>query len=644
MANDRPGWRRPIAPLDGDERSALIAAHQRQLQLLRESPQYRLGHLLFASMRSVRVALRLPAELWRLGRDVRAMQRASRRPSTAPVGQPVTPRLDVRVATILDEFTTACLTPEVSVVPLTRAWGRELDAQPPAFLFAESAWEGSHGAWKYAMSNFATRGAELRDLVEAVRARGVPTVFWNKEDPVHFERFLPVARLFDHVFTTDSDRVPAYRDALGHDRVSSLPFAAQPRLHHPDGRARDRADRACFAGSWRGDEYGERSEAATMLLRPLVATGRLDIFDRMLAPGATGHPFPPPYDAAVRGWLSYDEMVLAYRRYGCFLNINSVVESPTMCARRVFELLACRTPVVSGPSVAIEQMFGDVVTIVEHESHARAVVERLLDDVVHRDRVAQRGYRVAMSRHTYRHRLDDVLDAIGLDVRRPAPTVSVVCATRRPERLGELLDGVARQAVAGLQVVLVEHGVHLDRHLIAGCDIDVELITASADRTLGECLNAGLARASGRFVAKFDDDDHYGPNYLLDALMAFQFTDAALVGKKSFYAYLADEDRTVLRFPGHEFAYVDRVSGATFLIDRERWSDVRFPPVPSGVDSMLLDECRRLDLGVYSTDRFNFAAERRADAQSHTWTIDRREFLESAVGVGTGRCLDHVEV
>jgi hypothetical protein len=59
---------------------------------------------------------------------------------------------------------------------------------------------------------------------------------------------------------------------------------------------------------------------------------------------------------------------------------------------------------------------------------------------------------------------------------------------------------------------------------------------------------------------------------------------------------------------------------------------------------MLLDECRRRGLGIYSTDRFNFVAERRADPASHTWTIDRRTFLESTVRVGPGRCLAEVEV
>ena len=55
---------------------------------------------------------------------------------------------------------------------------------------------------------------------------------------------------------------------------------------------------------------------------------------------------------------------------------------------------------------------------------------------------------------------------------------------------------------------------------------------------MGECLNVGLASTDARFIAKFDDDDHYGDHYLHDALLVHRYVDAAIVGKKTFFAYL----------------------------------------------------------------------------------------------------------
>src|SRR5699024_11732130 len=58
----------------------------------------------------------------------------------------------------------------------------------------------------------AVPSSEVTDLLAECRKRGIPTVFWNKEDPPHFDDFLPLAKLFDVVFTSDVRLVNEYRD------------------------------------------------------------------------------------------------------------------------------------------------------------------------------------------------------------------------------------------------------------------------------------------------------------------------------------------------------------------------------------------------------------------------------------------------
>jgi hypothetical protein len=162
--------------------------------------------------------------------------------------------------------------------------------------------------------------------------------------------------------------------------------------------------------------------------------------------------------------------------------------------------------------------------------------------------------------------------------------------------------------------------------------------------TLGECLNAGLDATDARFIAKFDDDDHYGAEYLTDAMLVHRYVDAAIVGKKSFYAHLEASDETILRSPGNEFMFTNRVSGSTLLIDRDVFPTVRFGALNVGEDADLCDHAMAQGLSVFSADRYNYVAERRTDHDSHSWRIGDAEYRIGSVRVAAGLALDRTMV
>src|SRR5699024_537949 len=134
------------------------------------------------------------------------------------------PRLaGLRVGVILDDFSMLAWSYECESVAVTPGWWREQLAEAPVdLLLVESAWHGNKDAWQYQLTGSKAPSEPLRELVAHCREQGVPTVFWNKEDPPHFEDFLDTARLFDQVFTTDVTLMPRYREPLGHDRVAVL--------------------------------------------------------------------------------------------------------------------------------------------------------------------------------------------------------------------------------------------------------------------------------------------------------------------------------------------------------------------------------------------------------------------------------------
>ena len=44
-------------------------------------------------------------------------------------------------------------------------------------------------------------------------------IFWNKEDPLHRNKFLHLSKLSDYLFTTDEESVNFYKKELDHKNV-----------------------------------------------------------------------------------------------------------------------------------------------------------------------------------------------------------------------------------------------------------------------------------------------------------------------------------------------------------------------------------------------------------------------------------------
>ncbi|WP_245579791.1 glycosyltransferase family protein [Brevibacterium album] len=552
----------------------------------------------------------------------------------------------VRAGVILDDFSQLAFSCEWTTVPLTReGWRDQLDGLD--LLFVESAWNGNGGQWQYQLTGTSGVKPEFRVLLAACRERGLPTVFWNKEDPPHFEDFLEAAGLFDHVFTSDVRLVEEYRSRLGHERVGVLSFAAQPAVHNPVRPVGPRREHgAAFAGMYFAHKYPERREQMDWLLggaaKAAAKTGdRFEIFSRQHG-GDERYQFPDGLAAHVVGSLPYARMLSAYKDFAVFLNVNSVVDSPSMCARRIFEITASGTPVVSAPSAATAEFFPpDEVFQPGDRAEARDTVRALLRSPELRDRAVHLAQRRIWREHTYTHRAMAVMEALGLEHPDPtAPSATVIASTNRPQQLEHLVRSVAAQTGQEVQLALVTHGfapsaAELDRLREVLGPHGLVHREAAADLALGECLNLAVEAADGEVLAKFDDDDRYGAHYLADQIAALRYSGADLVGKQAHYLFLEGSNTMLLRFPEREHKYTDLVMGPTLTGHAQAFRANGFEARTTGEDTDFQRRLVRAGGTVYSADRFNFVQVRRP-AGSHTWHVEDSELLATGTVHGFG--------
>jgi spore maturation protein CgeB len=516
---------------------------------------------------------------------------------------------DLKIACILDTFSFNCFKYDANLFPLTQTnWAEEIIEFKPDIFLCESAWHGNDGEWDKKVSEFDSDG-ELAKLINYCKKHGIKTIFWNKEDPPNYDVFINAAKNFDYIFTTDENCVPKYIEDAGHENCFPLPFAAQPVIHNPMKRSEIPGEPISFAGTWYGNKHEERLVDMKTVLDPAMAFG-LSIYDRNFYRNANSMRFPINYLKFIRGSLQYDKMLSAYRSYKVFLNVNSVKESPTMFSRRVFELLACGTNVISTESVGISKIFDDLVKITNSESQTERHLENLLAFSPAQEKLAHLGYRFVMENHTYSVRINDILTKTGLgrlSKKRQKPLLSVITVISSQNAIENAIQNFTSQTYPNTEMILLLRGDEFEVREVRNKISKYPNIRASkleSSKSVAECINFGLSNCNGEYFALMNENDIYGNYYLSDLHLPFSYCYAPFVGKKQVSE--VDFDGNLKTSDGLEHDYVTTVEAFTLLGKCSKLDEIEIVGVNNNEIELKPKETTRF----YSADKFNYIKNR----------------------------------
>ncbi|OFK64755.1 hypothetical protein HMPREF2806_00030 [Corynebacterium sp. HMSC076G08] len=373
---------------------------------------------------------------------------------------------DVKVAAILDEFSSNCFRYECDMISLLPdKWHEQLDDFQPDLFLCESAWSGADSErrpWKgrvYSSSNFKSENRkELLSILEYCKSRGIPTVFWNKEDPSHYDdkrhNFVDTALRFDHVFTTDLGSVNRYRKEYGHPSVHVLPFAVQPRLFNPIEIA-ERKKAVNFAGGWYSN-HGARCEAMNRMFSAVNSSEyELQIFDRFYGGKDESHFYPEEFSSYIKPSVPNDRVAEVYKGSEIGMTINTETKSPTMFARRIFELMACNTYVVSNFSEGVHEFFGDDVLYLDRDPHG---LKRLSSEQMKASK--RRNLIKVLEKHTYRQRFEQILDTAKVAYRKHSSDGAVIVSTSSLDAGQRVFEGLSSlDNWKGPKVILLDKNI-----------------------------------------------------------------------------------------------------------------------------------------------------------------------------------------
>lgn len=510
----------------------------------------------------------------------------------------------LRMAAIMDDFTFSSYSPECELHQLTPAgWRSELETCRPEILFVESAWRGKDDLWG---SRVCHNSRELQDIISWCRTRGIPTVFWNKEDPVHYETFLNTAKQFDYVFTTDIDCISRYKADLNSDNIYLLPFACQPEIHNPI-EVYARKDAFCFAGAYYV-RYPERTRDLEEFIAELPRYRPVEIYDRNFGKNDPNYQFPETYQKYIVGTLPFSEIDKAYKGYRYAINLNSIKQSQTMFARRIYELLACNTITVSNYSRGVRQMLGDLVLTTDNGKEMLRRLGHLCGNERAFDKHRLAALRKVMLEHTYGNRLDYVLSKVlNRKTTNKLPVFTIVSPISTIDDVERIMGHYRRQTgvVATLTLVTIN-------------GFDGTLVTEKYPEMSASVRIMGLDEISGKKLGEIVPDsewitamlgeDYYGPNYLMDIALATRYSSAKAIGKRARHIFIDGE--VILTDKDSTYKPVDRLMARCSAISRDAAEII---PMKDWID--MIGDFQYIGDEQLSIDPFNYCAY--ANAKGH---------------------------
>lgn len=318
------------------------------------------------------------------------------------------------------------------------------------FILYVTCWHGRHDQVDNYYSNDPAGHERISAVFSCAKRAGIPIVFQSIEDPPSFHLYLDLAKQADWVFTSCAEKIPSYREELGHDRVFSCLFGVNPELNNPIGIGMRShlgnshlRNSVLFAGSWY-DEYPERCADTQIIFDALIERGvNLVVFDRRWPLDWAGQ-FPERYWGYLLPGINHRQLQGVTKLFDFAVNLNSVKDSTTMCAMRTYELQACGVIGIANDALALRSQFPELPRIAEARD-LDGLFDRLTDE--ERLRIQLDGIRRIMTSHTVYDRLNEMFEHMGMDFRFEKKRTAIVAdsanraAWENAQSIVEAVDG-----------------------------------------------------------------------------------------------------------------------------------------------------------------------------------------------------------
>ncbi|MFC3900393.1 glycosyltransferase [Aliicoccus persicus] len=407
-------------------------------------------------------------------------------------GSRIFKKLKYKIGIVSDEFLYESFKDVADVEYITRSEREEIKEYD--FVILATTWRGIDNSWMGAATANGPIRRQMIMMAEEYNRRGIPTVFYSKEDPVNYNLFKSLARHCKYIYTTAQEVVKEYKEYTGNDNVKVLQFGVNPIIHNPVGSrtkyAEEHKDEILFAGSWLSKYPVRMSETQRLFDSIISEKVPLTIIDRNLELRDPRYQFPSKYIPYITPPIQHDFLMKLHKIFRWSINMNSVKYSETMFANRVYELQAFGNILISNYNTGINNIFPNV-RMINAPDDFKVLYGTKEEDLLD---LQAKGIRNVMENHTTFDRIKTIASDIGLEIEKTRDSVLVIGETEADQ------ESFNRQ-------------IYHNKEYVNKNEVTDEMINRYD------------------FIVYFNDKFLYEEYYLEDMISAFKYTDVDFVTK-----------------------------------------------------------------------------------------------------------------
>ncbi|WP_286019534.1 glycosyltransferase [Candidatus Venteria ishoeyi] len=551
----------------------------------------------------------------------------------------------LRIACIVEERLYQGLRFEAEIFPLTpNNWHDILAYAKPDILLIESAWTTATGHWHMEQCTPSEGYQELLKIISTAQKYSIPTVFWFTKSHFYHEHYKNFSKNFDYVFCAD----PIEIDLLSREKIQAellLP-CVQPALYNPF-RLYDHHEALNINLLYDGwadlDRLGQKLDVLKDFFGfdIRIIESRYQIFH-------SRKKLLPEYEKFILGCSTSRQRLNLLRYAKSYLTLDKTLSSKVTQQWMTLEAIACYLPVMHYGKFDSDDIRKGIAQNYMEKNDILVELTRFREDDLYRKRIAHKGWRTVFQQHTFAHRVKAIYKKINIDCKLElSPKVSIITPTYREDMLSQCLDNFKQQAYPNKELIIVFNGNKPPSPQEFGLDIarqDVKLTHVPSDLFAATCLNHGHAYATGQYCFRMDDDDYYGPNYIMDVMLQATCIDADVFGKAPVPIFFENDKTLYSRNRGVSRSVISEkalsqdmlwVGGNSIAAKYEIFKEIKYCDSSFGAaDTRFIYNLPKNKFTYATMDEFNLVANRRGDKSTHTWKIDDNSIKMTSTLIG----------